>query len=967
MAVRDRTKTVHRLGRVVTSVALVTAASTVPSATSAGADPPSTDPYAVTRAVDADPSPTVFETTLTAQPATRDIGNGVTANVWTYNGTVPGPEIRVKVGDTVVVHFRNQLPSPTGIHWHGIELANQSDGSALTQNEVPPGGEYLYRFRTHRPGIFWYHPHHRPTNQVFRGLYGSFIVEDPHNETLVTAGVLPPRSSTRTLVLSDATVCKDPGTNDTDTYDDSLPWSRGPTLPEQAGPFPSDLCDRPMDDHGSPVRDAQGRPLPLHKGDIPNIVKTPIPQLGGSSRTNEGQTVLANGTNAGHRNGSPEAPGPLAAGAALIDVAAGQGLRFQAVNAATTRYFRLRLTDAAGTLVPLLRVGGQGGLLDKARQEGGIVGPVPGSPVGFDTKYAKGELLLSPSDRADFVAAFPLGTPVGTATLWTLDFDRAGNGTTYLPTVPVLHVDVTAPAGPAYTISEGDPLRTHPAVNDPVEALGPQGPLPDTTGSISPFRDPATFNPPKPGATQGLLRPREEIRYTSVTGPGLSIDNVRGAHDDSGGDYRATPHSQSTRYARVGDLLELKVNNTAAAHHTFHLHGFSFQPLTLESLGAPTYTFDHHEFVDTIDIPSHYTLKFRVRLDDRPLVDGTTPGGAMGRWVFHCHILFHAAFGMIAELVVVAPDGNERPYVDADAVSVSVDEGGTATTTGTFADPDRDPVTLSASEGTVTDTGGGRWSWSSGGPPRSRTVYVTATDGDGHRGQVAFEVDVVNVAPTVTVTSPASGTGHAVGTTVTVTASITDPGGPGGLACRFDWDDGLGAGAPVAPVDGVCRDSRTLLSAGVRTVTVTGSDGAGATGSDSTLVAVYDADAGFVTGSGTVGTTGSPPAAFDVAAKYHKLGAVPVGHVVVGSFASTAMEWLVVAGNRAQVRGTGTIGGTGSYTFLLTVADGSPDRLRLKVWDASGAVVSDKAPGHPDDIDTADPPPIGTGSIVVHH
>ena len=55
-----------------------------------------------------------------------------------------------------------------------------------------------------------------------------------------------------------------------------------------------------------------------------------------------------------------------------------------------------------------------------------------------------------------------------------------------------------------------------------------------------------------------------------------------------------------------------------------------------------------------------------MRLDDRPLMDGTTPGGGLGRWVFHCHIFFHAIFGMISEFVVVDPDGKERPYVNAD-------------------------------------------------------------------------------------------------------------------------------------------------------------------------------------------------------------------------------------------------------------------------------------------------------------
>src|SRR6185436_15699267 len=67
------------------------------------------DPYAVTQVVDTNPDPNIVETTITAQPAAVDIGGGVLASVLTFNGTVPGPEFRLKVGDTVIVHFQNNV------------------------------------------------------------------------------------------------------------------------------------------------------------------------------------------------------------------------------------------------------------------------------------------------------------------------------------------------------------------------------------------------------------------------------------------------------------------------------------------------------------------------------------------------------------------------------------------------------------------------------------------------------------------------------------------------------------------------------------------------------------------------------------------------------------------------------------------------------------------------------------------
>ena len=140
-----------------------------------------------------------------------------------------------------------------------------------------------------------------------------------------------------------------------------------------------------------------------------------------SGRTNEGQTVLTNGMNVGARAGSPAAPGALAPGAQTLDVQAGQGLRLQIVNAATTRYMRLRLTTSTGTQVPLVRVGGEGGLLDNAVIEGGMQG-------AFDTKYAPARSCCRPGTRADVVAAIPAAA-TGVLTLWTQDYQRVGLGT----------------------------------------------------------------------------------------------------------------------------------------------------------------------------------------------------------------------------------------------------------------------------------------------------------------------------------------------------------------------------------------------------------------------------------------------------------------------------------------------------------------------------------------------------------
>jgi FtsP/CotA-like multicopper oxidase with cupredoxin domain len=96
---------------------------------------------------------------------------------WTFNGSVPGPELRVTQGDHVHVVLINDLPVPTTIHWHGLELPNGADGVAgMTQDAVAPGQSYVYDFVAAVPGTYWYHSHQDTSQQVPRGLYGALIV-----------------------------------------------------------------------------------------------------------------------------------------------------------------------------------------------------------------------------------------------------------------------------------------------------------------------------------------------------------------------------------------------------------------------------------------------------------------------------------------------------------------------------------------------------------------------------------------------------------------------------------------------------------------------------------------------------------------------------------------------------------------------------------------------------------------------
>ncbi len=111
--------------------------------------------------------------TLVAEQAQID---GQTA--WTFNGTVPGPELRVLQGERMHVTLINHLPVSTTIHWHGVRVPNAEDGVAgVTQNAVLPGVAYTYEFVAKDAGTFWYHSHQDTANQLTRGLFGALVVE----------------------------------------------------------------------------------------------------------------------------------------------------------------------------------------------------------------------------------------------------------------------------------------------------------------------------------------------------------------------------------------------------------------------------------------------------------------------------------------------------------------------------------------------------------------------------------------------------------------------------------------------------------------------------------------------------------------------------------------------------------------------------------------------------------------------
>jgi FtsP/CotA-like multicopper oxidase with cupredoxin domain len=119
---------------------------------------------------------------LRIAPVVSEI-NGTRVRMLAYNGSIPGPTLRVPQGASVTVNVRNDADSETTVHWHGLRLDNAYDGVPFdTQAPIPPGGTFTYRLRCPDPGVYWYHPHMREDYGLELGLYGNLVVTPANDD-----------------------------------------------------------------------------------------------------------------------------------------------------------------------------------------------------------------------------------------------------------------------------------------------------------------------------------------------------------------------------------------------------------------------------------------------------------------------------------------------------------------------------------------------------------------------------------------------------------------------------------------------------------------------------------------------------------------------------------------------------------------------------------------------------------------
>jgi hypothetical protein len=224
-------------------------------------------------------------------------------------------------------------------------------------------------------------------------------------------------------------------------------------------------------------------------------------------------------------------------------------------------------------------------------------------------------------------------------------------------------------------------------------------------------------------------------------------------------------------------------------------------------------------------------------------------------------------------------------------------------------------------------------------------------------------------------------------------ATFSDVAGttPTTAAWSFDSSPSIGGTVAESSGSGTVTKSYAFSNAGVYSVQLTVNDNVGgitivnSVGSDKAFVVVYDPNAGFVTGGGWInspagaytGTSLTGKANFGFVSKYKKGQSTPDGETEFQfqagnfNFHSTLYDWLVIAGAKAQFKGSGTVNGTGDFAFMLTSIDGQVnggggiDKFRIKIWNkATNDIVYDNQLGALD----GDTPStaLGGGSIVIH-
>ncbi|MBI6951540.1 copper resistance system multicopper oxidase [Pseudomonas sp. CCOS 191] len=510
----------------------------------------------------------------------------------TINASLPGPQLRWREGDTVTLRVRNRLDQPTSIHWHGIILPANMDGvPGLSFAGIEPGGDYLYQFTLRQSGTYWYHSHSGLQEQA--GVYGAIVIEprepEPHRY-----------QRDHVLLFSD--------------WSDQAPEALMATLKKQSDAF--NYHKRTVGDFINDVAESGWRNTLDNRWAWAKMRMSP--------------TDLADISAAGYTyllNGQP----PDGNFTCLFQP--GETVRLRLINASAMTYFDfripgLKLTVIAADGLPVTPV-----TVDELRIAVAetydvlvTVGDLPAYTLfaqSMDrTGFARGTLARAAGLQA------PVPEPDPRPVLSMDDMGHGGMGQMDHSNMPAM--DHGSMAGMDHSAMAGMPMmQSHP-----------------TSETDNPLVDMQTMAPRANLADPGIgLRgnSRRVLTYADLRSPYPDPDGREPSRDI---ELHLTGHMERFAWSfdgikfsdaeplrlKYGERVRITLVNDTMMTHPIHLHGMWSD---LED--------EHGRFLvrkHTLDIPPGSRRSYRVTAD------------ALGRWAYHCHLLYHMETGMFREVRV---------------------------------------------------------------------------------------------------------------------------------------------------------------------------------------------------------------------------------------------------------------------------------------------------------------------------
>ncbi|MFX1711955.1 copper resistance system multicopper oxidase [Stutzerimonas stutzeri] len=514
------------------------------------------------------------------------------------NGSIPGPLLRWREGDTVTLRVRNRLPQETSIHWHGILLPANMDGvPGFSFAGIAPDGMYEYRFKVKQSGTYWYHSHSGFQEQL--GVYGPLIIDPEEPE---------PFAYERDYVvfLSDWT--------------DESPARVLAKLKKQADYY--NQGRRTVGDFINDVADQGWRKTFSDRWAWAKMNMSPTDLADVSGAT---YTYLLNG----------QAPDANWTGL----FRPGERIRLRLINGSAMSYFDFRIPGLKLTVVAADGQNIEPVTVDEIRLAVAETYDVIVEPDGSQDAYT---LFAQAMDRSGYArgtlavreglqAPVPNPDPRPELTMDDMGHgDHAAHG--QAAATPAQGHDAHAGHGGHGAMdhgSDGSGMQAHPAseTNNPLVDMQTMMPVAKLDDAGIGLRD---------NGRRVLTYADLRSAFADPDGrePGRTIElHLTGHMERFSWSFDGIPFADAEPIRlRYGERVRFVLVNDTMMHHPIHLHGLWSD---LED--------EHGDFLvrkHTIDMPPGSKRSYRVTAD------------ALGRWAYHCHMLMHMDLGMFREVRV---------------------------------------------------------------------------------------------------------------------------------------------------------------------------------------------------------------------------------------------------------------------------------------------------------------------------